>query len=149
VAGVEVGMLACTITLVTGGVWARAAWGDWDTWITSDPRLLSVYIMWFTYAGYLAMRASIEDARKRQLFCAVFGIIATVNVPITYFAIRIFKQEHHPMAIDVEAEMRWTMWFGAFAFLVLYTAIWRVRRRLYHHRHELDRIEVAYGRVDI
>ena len=147
---VEVGMLACTVTLVTGGIWARAAWGEWDTWITNDARLLSVYIMWFTYAGYLALRKTIEDAGKRELFCAVFSIIATVNVPVVWFAIRIFGKANHPMAVDFsEVSMVRTRWFGVFAFFILYVALWRLRRRTYAQRHRLDELEMAYGRAGI
>ena len=36
----EVGVLACTITLVTGSIWAKAAWGHW--WVITDPRLMTV-----------------------------------------------------------------------------------------------------------
>src|SRR5206468_8909800 len=48
-AAVEVGVLGCTITMVTGSIWAKAAWGHW--WVWQDKRLMTVAIMWFTYLG--------------------------------------------------------------------------------------------------
>jgi len=150
VAAIEVGLLACSVTLVTGFIWARAAWGEWGTWMFADPRLLSVYIMWFTYAAYLAFRGSIDDPRKRQIFCAAFGLIATINVPIVYFAIRVFGSESHPMQMTAkDSSIVVTRWFGAAAFLVLYLAMMRHRRRIYENRARLDRLEGAFSRVEI
>jgi heme exporter protein C len=163
---VEVGMLACTITLVTGGIWARAAWGEWDTWIINDPRLMSVYFMWLTYAAYLALRTSMDQGKRRELYCAVFGLLATVNVPIVYYAIRIFGQENHPMSLTLEqpasviidipilgttgfSSMKTTMRFGALAFLVLYIGFVRLRRRHYHQCLQVDKLQEKFNRAQI
>ncbi len=145
---VEVGLLACTITLATGSVWAKAAWGVW--WDVSDPRLMTVAVMWLTYAGYAAMRSTIDEPEKRARFSAVFGMIAAVNVPLVYFAIQWFGVSHHPMNVDLGArEMKITQWFGAAAFFVLYTAVWRLRVRLHRCRYEAARLEDAFSRVGI
>ena len=163
---IEVGMLACTITLVTGGIWARAAWGEWDTWIINDPRLMSVYFMWLTYAAYLALRTSMDQGKRRELYCAVFGLLATVNVPIVYYAIRIFGQENHPMSLTLEqpasviidipilgttgfSSMKTTMRFGALAFLVLYIGFVRLRRRHYHQCLQVDKLQEKFNRAQI
>ena len=147
---IEVGMLACTITLVTGGIWARAAWGEWDTWIINDPRLMSVYFMWLTYAAYLALRSSMDQGKRRELYCAVFGLLATVNVPIVYYAIRIFGQENHPMSLTLdETSMKTTMRFGALAFLVLYIGFIRLRRRHYQQCLQVDKLQENFNRAQI
>ncbi|MEE3199316.1 MAG: cytochrome c biogenesis protein CcsA, partial [Planctomycetota bacterium] len=145
---IEVGMLACTITLVTGGIWARAAWGEWDTWIINDPRLMSVYFMWLTYAAYLALRSSMDQGKRRELYCAVFGLLATVNVPVVYYAIRIFGQENHPMSLTLdETSMKTTMRFGALAFLVLYIGFIRLRRRHYQQCLQVDKLQENFNRA--
>ena len=147
---IEVGMLACTITLVTGGIWARAAWGEWDTWIINDPRLMSVYFMWLTYAAYLALRTSMDQGKRRELYCAVFGLLATVNVPIVYYAIRIFGQENHPMSLTLdETSMKTTMRFGALAFLILYIGFIRLRRRHYQQCLQVDKLQENFNRAQI
>jgi heme exporter protein C len=125
-AGVEVGLLATTVTLITGSIWARAAWGIW--WDTADPRLMSVAVMWLTYAGYTALRSTFEEPGRRARFSAVFGVIAALNVFIVYFSIQMLGKSHHPMNIDLgEPSMVWTRWIGAASFLVLYSGIWRLR----------------------
>ena len=147
---IEVGMLACTITLVTGGIWARAAWGEWDTWIINDPRLMSVYFMWLTYAAYLALRTSMDPGKRRELYCAVFGLLATVNVPVVYYAIRIFGQENHPMSLTLdETSMKTTMRFGALAFLILYIGFIRLRRRHYQQCLQVDKLQENFNRAQI
>lgn len=147
---IEVGMLACTITLVTGGIWARAAWGEWDTWIINDPRLMSVYFMWLTYAAYLALRSSMDQGKRRELYCAVFGLLATVNVPVVYYAIRIFGKENHPMSLTLdETSMKTTMRFGALAFLVLYIGFIRLRRRHYQQCLQVDKLQENFNRAQI
>ena len=147
---IEVGMLACTITLVTGGIWARAAWGEWDTWIINDPRLMSVYFMWLTYAAYLARRASMDKGRRRELYCAVFGLLATLNVPIVYYAIRVFGKENHPMSLTLDqTSMKTTQWVGAGAFLVLYIGLMRLRRNYYKICEQTDRLQEDFNRARI
>ena len=147
---IEVGMLACTVTLVTGGIWARAAWGEWDTWIINDPRLMSVYFMWLTYAAYLALRSSMDKGSRRELYCAVFGLLATLNVPVVYYAIRIFGKENHPMSLTLDhTSMKTTQWVGAGAFLVLYIGLMRLRRSYYRSCQQLDRLQEDFNRARI
>lgn len=125
---IEVGLLACSVCLGTGMVWAKAAWGKY--WIWHDPRLLSVAIMWFCYVGYLVFRANIDNPEQRARFASVLGVLFALNVPMVYYAIRYFGPVSHPQKVDLsDAAMRTTQWLGAVAFLVLYTAFWRLRYR--------------------
>jgi heme exporter protein C len=146
---VEVGVLACTVTLATGSVWAKAAWGIW--WNVTDPRLMSVAVMWLIYVGYLALRNTIDEPVKRARFCAVFSILATLNVPMVLFSIRVLGQVNHPkMEVTMgETSMVVTRWFGAAAFLVLYTAFWRLRYRVHAYKYEGLRLEEGFSRAGI
>src|SRR5438093_2217321 len=53
-AAAEVGVLFCTLVLVTGTLWARPVWVGWWTW---DPRLTMTVILSRDYAGCLTLRA--------------------------------------------------------------------------------------------
>ncbi len=141
-AAIEVGVLACTVTLVTGSIWAKAAWGAF--WVVTDPRLMSVAVMWLLYLSYLALRATIEEPEKRANFCAVYGVLLMINVPLVYFSIRWFGgPDHHPMEITLRnTEMVVTRWYGAFAFFVLYCAFWRLRYLVAKYRMTTERTEV-------
>src|ERR1700746_2332840 len=49
----EVGVVFCTVVLVTGPIWARPVWGIWWTW---DVRLTSTLVLWLIYLRYLVLR---------------------------------------------------------------------------------------------
>src|SRR5690242_15497936 len=49
----EVGVVFCTVVLVTGPIWARPVWGIWWTW---DVRLTSTLVLWLIYVSYLILR---------------------------------------------------------------------------------------------
>ena len=49
-ASAEVGVVFCTIVLITGPIWARPVWGIWWTW---DARLTTTLVLWLIYVSYL------------------------------------------------------------------------------------------------
>ena len=53
VVSAEVGVVFCTVVLVTGPLWARPVWGIWWTW---DVRLTSTLVLWLIYVSYLMLR---------------------------------------------------------------------------------------------
>ena len=87
---VEVGVIFCTIVLITGPLWARPIWNVWWTW---DPRLTTTLILWFIYVAYLMFRGVVDENRRAN-FSAVFGIIGFVNVPLTFFSVRLWRTIH-------------------------------------------------------
>jgi heme exporter protein C len=90
-AAAEVGLVCCTVVLLTGPVWARSAWGVWWTW---DARLTSTLVLWLIYAAYLLLRSYMaEDIRVRR-YAAVLGIIGALDVPVVYFSVRWFRTQH-------------------------------------------------------
>jgi heme exporter protein C len=86
-AGAEVGVLYCTLTLLTGPIWARATWGHWWAW---DPRLTVTLMLWFIYLAYLLLRSFTEGSARTARFAAVYGIAGLFAVPLNYFAIDLF-----------------------------------------------------------
>jgi heme exporter protein C len=87
----EVGVLFCTLVLVTGPLWARPIWGVWWTW---DPRLTMTVILWAIYASYLMLRAfgGEDDAVRR--YAAVLGIIGVLDIPIIMVSVRLLRGIH-------------------------------------------------------
>jgi heme exporter protein C len=86
-AGAEVGVIYCTLTLLTGPIWARATWGYWWAW---DPRLTVTLMLWFIYLAYLLLRGFTEGSARTARFAAVYGIVGLFAVPLNYFAIDLF-----------------------------------------------------------
>lgn len=80
----EVGVLFCTLVIVTGPIWGRGAWGRWWSW---DPRLTVTLLLWFVYLAYLLLRSFTEGSERAARFAAVYGIVGIAVVPLNYFAI--------------------------------------------------------------
>lgn len=89
-ASAEVGVVFCTIVLITGPLWARPIWGIWWTW---DPRLTSTFVLWLIYVSYLIVRKFATGGQGAVLGAAL-AIFGFVDVPIVYFSIRIFRTQH-------------------------------------------------------
>jgi len=96
VSAVEVGELFSTLVLLTGMLWARMAWNTWWTW---DPRLTTMLVLWLLYAGYLMLRASLEDEARRARYAAVLAVLGFLDVPIVFMAIRWWRTIH-PVLFD-------------------------------------------------
>jgi heme exporter protein C len=88
VAGAEVGVVFCTLMMVTGPIWAKGTWGHWWSW---DPRLTLTLLLWFVYASYLLLRGFTEGAARTARFAAIYGILGTLLIPLNYFVIELFQ----------------------------------------------------------
>jgi heme exporter protein C len=94
VASAEVGFVFATILNATGMLFSRA---EWNVWWTASPRLVTSAILWFLYAVYLILRASLPGSQHRRArICAVFGIIAFLDVPLVFISARFIPDIHRP-----------------------------------------------------
>lgn len=91
---VRLGLLFAVLTVITGSIWAKAAWGRW--WIWSDPRLATYTLVILLYAAYFVLRSS-ADGERQARFSAVYAIIAFISVPISFYAVRIAQSAVHPV----------------------------------------------------
>jgi heme exporter protein C len=90
VTAAEIGVVFCTVGLVTGSLWGRAVWGIWWTW---DPRLTSTFVLWLIYIAYLLLRRLAAGPPMRTL-AAVMAIFGYVDVPIVYMSTRWWRTQH-------------------------------------------------------
>ena len=101
VSGVEVGVICCTIGLMTGPLWARPVWGIWWTW---DARLTTTFILWLLYIAYLLLRGLLEDPEKKASLSAIFGIFASLDIPLVYLSNRLWRTQHPAPVIGGDAD---------------------------------------------
>jgi len=93
-ASAEVGTIFAVILNVTGSIFSRA---EWNIWWTPSPRLVSAAILLFLYIVYLILRSSlVTSPRRKGRICAVFGIIAFVDVPMVIISARFIPDIHRP-----------------------------------------------------
>jgi heme exporter protein C len=86
----EVGVVFCTVVLVTGPLWARPVWGIWWTW---DARLTSTLLLWLIYVSYLILRRY-STSGQTPVIAAVLAIFGFLDVPFVYMANRLFRTQH-------------------------------------------------------
>jgi ABC-type transport system involved in cytochrome c biogenesis permease subunit len=105
----RVGVILCSIVLLTGMVWGKVAWGQWWTW---SPRLTFSLVLWLLYVVYLMVRSSIESGQRRAVLGAVYGIIAFLDVPLVWLSVKLMP-DIHPTSIELAKEMKLTLasWF--------------------------------------
>ncbi|MGO8757262.1 MAG: cytochrome c biogenesis protein CcsA [Terracidiphilus sp.] len=89
-AGAEVGVVFCSVVLVTGPLWGRRAWGMWWTW---DARLTTTLVLWLIYVSYLLLRRFAAGPQVQTL-AAVLGIFGALDVPIVYMSNRWWRTQH-------------------------------------------------------
>jgi len=108
-AAARVAVLYCTGVLLTGMIWGRSAWGQWWTW---SPRLTFSLMLWLLYAVYLMVRTSVESPQRRATVCAVYAIIAFLDVPLVWLSARLMP-DIHPSSIQLASSMKLTLalWF--------------------------------------
>src|SRR5438094_4939549 len=122
----EVGVVFCTVVLVTGPIWARPVWGIWWTW---DVRLTSTLVLWLIYVSYLILRR-FSSSGQTPLMAAVLAIFGALDVPLVYFSIRFFRTQHPQPVIggggSIDPRMMHVLllnWaaFLCFAFLICWS----------------------------
>jgi len=134
----EVGVVFCTIVLITGPIWARPVWGIWWTW---DMRLTSTLVLWLIYVSYLFLRRFSSSGQTPTL-AAALAVLGALCVPFVYFSIRFFRTQHPQPVMggggSIDPRMLHVLlinWlaFSCFAFLVCWS-----RYRLEKLQREVD-----------
>jgi len=98
IAGAEVGVIFCTLMLVTGPIWAKGTWGRWWSW---DPRLTVTLLLFFVYLAYLLLRNFAGPGPRTARFASVYGIVGVVLIPLNYYIIEIFdNRSMHPENLE-------------------------------------------------
>lgn len=123
-AAAEIGVVFITLVLATGVIWSKAAWWQWWVW---EHRLTTALIMWFIYAAYLVLRGLDMPRERRAAAKAVLGVVAFLDVPLVFFATRLWEA-NHPVGVmtssdGLEPEMRLTVFACLAAFGIFWAAL--------------------------
>jgi heme exporter protein C len=91
VAATEVGLLFCTLVLITGPIWAKPAWGVWWTW---EAKLTTTLILWLLLAGSMLARAYATAPDQAARIGSILGVVAALDVPVVYKAVDWWRGQH-------------------------------------------------------
>jgi heme exporter protein C len=116
----EVGVIFTSLVLITGSLWAKAAWGIWWTW---DARLTATLVLWFTYVAYLLVRHYVTEDSQRARLSAVLGIVGFIDVPIVALAVTLWRTQH-PGAIIFEGGLVPSMVFTLLVCIIAFTVLY-------------------------
>ncbi|MBI3048278.1 MAG: cytochrome c biogenesis protein CcsA [Acidobacteria bacterium] len=139
-AAAELAVLFGVLTLVTGPLWARKAWGVWWQW---DVRLTSSLMGWMVAVAYLLLRRyGGPGSDKLAAGLALFGI---VNVPFVYISVNYWRTIHPTTNVvpTLPTSFGVPLWFSAVTFLLLFVLLLRMRVRLEEQRARVDALYLS------
>jgi heme exporter protein C len=137
-ASAEVGVVFCTVVLVTGPIWARPVWGIWWTW---DLRLTLTLVLWLIYVSYLMLRR-FSSSGQTAMMAAVLAVLGALDVPLVYFSIWFFRTQHPQPVIggggSIDPRMLHVLLINWLAFMCFATLVCWSRYRLEILRRQVD-----------
>ena len=142
VVSAEVGVVFCTVVLITGPLWARPVWGIW--WAPGDIRLTSTLVLWLIYIAYLMLR-KFSSSGNTALIAAVLAVFGALDVPLVYFSIWFFRTQHPQPVIggggSIDPRMMQVLMINWLAFLCFaYLVSWS-RYRLEVIKREVEQAQ--------
>ncbi len=140
VAAAELAVLFGLLTLVSGPLWARKAWGVWWVW---DARLTSSLMLFLIFLAYLLLRQfGGPGSEKLSAGLALFGL---ANVPFIYVSVNVWRTLHPKTSVvpTLPVEMGRPLWFCVTAFLLLFLALLSLRSTLERQRGRIDALYLA------
>lgn len=143
----EIGVIFCTIAIITGSLWARAEWGVFWRW--EDIKLFITLVLWLVFIAYLALRANAPSRISKAKLSAVFGIIGFICIPLSFGANRIWLQ-YHPTVIatsrgSLPSSMAIALIVAVFAFTFLYIYLLLVGVDVEQMREKIEEIKQKLG----
>lgn len=146
-ASAQVGLFFGVIGLATGSLWARFTWGDW--WVASDPQLNGALVTVLVYAGYLVLRAAIEEPATRARIGAIFNLFAFVLLIILLLIFPRFSDSLHPgkggnpgfNSYDLDSSLRYVFYPAVIGWILLGMGLYRLRLRMESLHWRLNQLE--------
>jgi heme exporter protein C len=137
--------------LVTGAIWARAAWGHW--WVWSEPTLVSFLIVFLLFCCYQPLRFAIEDPELQARAASVFAVVAGAFVPVNFIAVRLAQPLTHPRVLSatggaMPGAMRLTFLLSLAAMVLVFLALYRLEAARKTAALELRRLRADAAHKD-
>lgn len=142
-ASAEMGVVFCTVVLVTGPLWARPVWGIWWTW---DERLTSTLMLWLIYVSYLLLRR-FSAGTQVQTLAAVLAVFGFLDVPIVYMSTRWWRTQHPSPVIGggansgLDPSMWPAVWWNLAGWCTWGVLLVTLRYRLERRRQQQEQAE--------
>jgi heme exporter protein C len=129
----ELGVLFGMCVLVSGPLWAKAAWGvywQWEARLTSSLR---------RYGGTSARRLA-----------AALALFAAVDIPLVYFSVRFFRSIHPQTTVvsTLGPGMRGAFWLSLLSFTGLWFVLMSLRLAVENAQARIVELEVLLDQAE-
>jgi heme exporter protein C len=141
----ELGVLFGLCVMVSGPLWAKAAWGVYWQW---EARLTSSLLLWLMLVAYvLARRYGGPSARR---LAAALALFAAVDIPLVYFGVRFFRTIHpnNTVVATLGPGMRGAFWLSLLAFSALWWVLFSLRLATENAQAHLIDLEVLLDQAE-
>ena len=139
------GFIMTLVTLATGSIWGKPAWGTYWVW---DARLTSMLILSFIYLIYILLRNSLPVTERRAAVTSYFAIFGFINIPIIKFSVDIWNTLHQPASVftfsgpTIHSSMLYPLLMIFFAYLSFSFAVVVVEMKTEIYLRKLRRINI-------
>jgi heme exporter protein C len=144
-ASVDVAVAFGAIALISGSIWAKAAW---DVWWNGEPRLTVTLLLWLVLVGYVvARRFAGPSADRITAGMAIFGSVTC------WFVYTMVGKDSHPasgtngVVATLGPGMKGTFWLTVASFACWYIAL--VVSRVQSTRAERELRELRERGLDL
>ena len=129
-------ILLWSLTTVTGAIFAKAEWGAYWSW---DIKQTCIVMLLLIYCAYFALRAAIDDGRKRAAVSAAYTLFALAAVPfLTLVLPNSTPNTLHPKNAAFSATYWLVLWSFALGLSLVYLWAFRLHVALETIRLRLD-----------
>jgi heme exporter protein C len=135
VSSAKFGFAMITAALISGSIWAKVAWGSYWNW---DPRETFVLVLWFAYAAYFGLRASVEDYEVKARYSAIYSIFAFITVPMSYLSSLISPLHPKPFEASFDPERGMLLGMMIVAFILLYISYFLLDSKVSEIKEKLE-----------
>lgn len=142
---VELSIVFGMLTLISGPLWGRKAWGVFWVW---DVRLTSSLVLVLTLVATKIVRSYAGTSAKQ--IAAGLSILAVANALFVWISVDIWRGTHPPKLVQkLEGEMWATFWVCVLGFHLGYAALMWARLRVGKLRTALDHLHMQAAEADI
>jgi heme exporter protein C len=123
-AGGDLAVFFGLVVMVSGPIWAKAAWGVPWVW---EARLTITLLVWMIFVAYaLVRRYGGMGSERLASGLAIFGM---VNVPLVYLAVNFWKTQHptNKVVPGLRGAMLQVFGISSLAYLLLFLALLSLR----------------------
>lgn len=134
-AAAELAFVFGALTLLTGPLWARKAWGVWWVW---DARLTSSLLVWMVFGAYLLLRR--YGGPGSDKLSAAMSLFGMATVPFIFVSVNYWRTLHPQTSVvpSLPVSMGGPLWFCFAAFFMFFLLLMQMRVRLERQRAAVE-----------